>query len=132
MKSARTARAPLAGTRSMKNKVLIVLLAAAAAALVVSHLRLPYAVRTWRMEESAAAARTGERMTYAAPQGDVDVNSANMDELQALYGVGPALAQEIIAEREMNGAFHYPEDLLNVKGIGEKTLEKMWEQLKLP
>ena len=116
----------------MKNKLLIALLAAAAAALVISHLRIPYGVRTWRMEESAAAARTGERMTYAAPQGDVDVNSADMEALQALYGVGPSLAQEIIAEREQNGAFHYAEDLLNVKGIGEKTLEKMREQLKLP
>ncbi len=116
----------------MKHKVLIALLAAAAVALVVSHLRLPHSVRTWRMEESAAAARAGERMTDAAAQGDVDVNSAGLEALQALYGVGPALAQEIIAERETNGAFHYPEDLLNVKGIGEKTLEKMLEQLKLP
>ncbi len=116
----------------MKNKLLIALLAAAAAALVISHLRLPYAVQSWRMAESAAAARAGEGITYAAPQGDVDVNSADAEALQALYGVGPALAQEIVAEREANGLYHYPEDLLNVKGIGEKTLEKMWEQLKLP
>jgi competence ComEA-like helix-hairpin-helix protein len=43
------------------------------------------------------------------------------EELQALYGIGPSLAQTIVEERETNGAFHYPEDLLNVKGIGEKN-----------
>ena len=52
--------------------------------------------------------------------------------MQKLPGIGPVLAGEIIAEREKNGAFYYPEDLLNVKGIGEKSLEKMLEQFKLP
>ena len=35
-------------------------------------------------------------------------------------------------EREKNGPFYYPEDLMNVKGIGEKTLEKLLPHIRLP
>ena len=116
----------------MRNKVLIAALAALAALLVGVHLRMPHSTQVWRMETPAAAARSGESLNHAMPHGDVDVNRASSRELEALAGVGPVLAQEIIAERETNGDFHYPEDLISVKGIGEKTLEKMREQLKLP
>jgi len=116
----------------MRNRVLIAFLAVLAAAMIILHLHMPYSTRSWRMEQSAASLRAGEQMPVSMPQGDVDVNTASLEELDRLYGVGPALAQAIIAERETNGLFHYPEDLINVKGIGEKTLEKMLEQLKLP
>ena len=66
------------------------------------------------------------------PHGTVQVNHASPAELDQLPGVGPALAQEIIAEREKNGFFHYPEDLVSVRGIGPKTQESMREQLRLP
>lgn len=116
----------------MRNKLLIAALALAAAVMIGLHLRVPHSTQVWRMAESEATARSGERMSVAMPQGDVDVNAASAEELTALKGVGPTLAQEIIAERERNGDFHYPEDLINVKGIGEKTLERMREQLRLP
>lgn len=63
--------------------------------------------------------------------GNVRVNSATVEELQALYGVGPVYAQAIADEREANGLFFYPQDLLAVKGIGEKRLAAMIEQLDL-
>ena len=47
-------------------------------------------------------------------------------------GIGPKLATAIIDEREQNGAFRYWEDLLCVRGIGEKTLRKLEGQLGLP
>lgn len=47
-------------------------------------------------------------------------------------GVGEVIAQRIIEEREENGPFYYPEDLMNVKGIGEKTLEKLLSHIRLP
>ena len=116
----------------MIKKALIALLAALAAAMVIVHLRMPHNTRSWRMDESRAAARAGERMNVSMPEGDVDVNNGSVEELDRLYGVGPALAQAIVEEREANGLFHYPEDLINVKGIGEKTLQKMRDQLLLP
>ena len=68
-------------------------------------------------------------MPTLAPQGQVDVNTADAQALLALDGVGPALAEAILTERAQNGAFWYPEDLLAVKGIGEKTLAGFREQL---
>ena len=60
------------------------------------------------------------------------VNTADADELDTLPGVGEVIAQRIIEEREQNGPFYYPEDLMNVKGIGEKTLEKLLPHIRLP
>ena len=56
--------------------------------------------------------------------GDIRVNEAGMTELELLNGIGPAYAERILAEREKNGPFHYPEDLESVNGIGPKTLRK--------
>ncbi len=53
----------------------------------------------------------------------LDVNAASAQELETLTGVGPALAAEIVKEREENGAFEALEDLLRVKGIGESKIE---------
>lgn len=63
--------------------------------------------------------------------GRVNVNEADKEALCALNGVGPALAERIIRERETNGRFSYPEDLLTVSGIGRKTLEKLLDQMEL-
>ncbi|MDD5899106.1 MAG: ComEA family DNA-binding protein, partial [Clostridia bacterium] len=88
--------------------------------------------QVYHLAQAGAAARSGETMDVSMPNGTVQVNRASPAELDQLPGVGPALAQEIIAEREKNGFFHYPEDLVGVRGIGPKTLERMREQLRLP
>ena len=55
----------------------------------------------------------------------VNINTASAQELeQNLKGVGPKKAQAIIEYREANGPFFSAEELINVKGIGPKTLEK--------
>ena len=74
--------------------------------------------------------RVPVRIPTLAPQGQVDVNTADAQALLALQGIGPALAEAILAERGRNGAFYYPEDLLCVKGIGEKTLAGFRDQLR--
>ena len=55
----------------------------------------------------------------------VHINSASVDELCALNGVGPKLAEKILDTRNALGAFKTPEDLQKVPGIGKKKLEKL-------
>ncbi|MDQ4075178.1 MAG: helix-hairpin-helix domain-containing protein [Chloroflexota bacterium] len=61
----------------------------------------------------------------------VRLNSATGEELEALPGIGPALAARIIEYRTANGPFTSIEQLTEVKGIGDKLLERMREYLVL-
>ena len=72
-------------------------------------------------EEAAEAA--DEKIPEAA--GPIDINTADAATLQTLPGIGETKAGDIIAHREANGPFAAVDDLKNVKGIGEKTLEKL-------
>lgn len=107
------------------------LMVIAAGWMILSHLRMPYATETLCLTASRALPRAGERMEYRMPSGPVDINRAGAEELDALYGVGPVISQRIVDERDAGGPFHYPEDLLSVKGIGEKTLEKFRNQIRI-
>jgi competence protein ComEA len=53
----------------------------------------------------------------------ININTASADELMSLKGVGEKKARTIIEFRENNGPFKQPEDIINVPGIGPKTLE---------
>jgi competence protein ComEA len=59
----------------------------------------------------------------------VNINTANTDELQTLNGIGPSKASAIVSYREENGLFQTVEDLGQVSGIGEKSLEKIKAQI---
>lgn len=61
----------------------------------------------------------------AATASLLDLNAAAQQQLEELPGIGPSKAKAIIAYREQHGAFKSVEDLLNVKGIGPKMLEKL-------
>ncbi len=55
-------------------------------------------------------------------QGKININTANAEQLQELPGIGPTLAERIIAYRDKNGPFQTLSELTNVEGIG---LEKL-------
>ena len=55
----------------------------------------------------------------------VDINRANATELESLPGIGPSTAEKIVADRDANGPFTSPEDLMRVTGIGEKKFEAL-------
>jgi competence protein ComEA len=59
----------------------------------------------------------------------VNLNTATLEQLDALPGVGPAIAQRIIDSRQAEGPFRQVDDLTRVDGIGAKTLERLREQV---
>jgi competence protein ComEA len=61
----------------------------------------------------------------------VDVNKAGVEQLMTVPGIGKVMAQRIIDFRKEHGPFGRIEDLLKVKGIGEKSLEKLKPYLKV-
>jgi competence protein ComEA len=68
----------------------------------------------------------------AAVTAKVSINTASAEDLsEMLTGIGPSKAAAIVAHREQHGAFKTVEDLINVKGIGEATLEKNRDRISL-
>ena len=63
--------------------------------------------------------------SVAALAGPVNLNTATVVQLDGLPGVGKSTAQRIVDYRQKNGSFKKPEDLMNVKGIGEKAFLKL-------
>jgi competence protein ComEA len=62
----------------------------------------------------------------------VHINKAGVDELQALPGVGPVLADRIVTYRDEHGPFKSIEDLLDVPGIGEAKLAGFRDLVAIP
>lgn len=59
----------------------------------------------------------------------VNLNTATLEQLQTLPGIGPAIAKAIVDYRSKAGKFSKPEELINVKGIGDKKFQKIKDRL---
>ena len=64
-----------------------------------------------------------------APTGKVNINTATASQLTELPGVGEKLAARIVEFRQKQGPFKSTQELMNVKGIGEKNLQKLQQYL---
>jgi len=78
---------------------------------------------------AASAAQGSGTKTTQVPQVSVstpiNLNSASVAQLETLPGIGRATAERILEYREKNGGFKKVEDLMNVRGVGEKSFLKL-------
>jgi len=81
----------------------------------------------------ALVASTGvalaEGKAKPAPAAKVNINTASVEQLASLPGVGEKLAARIVEYRQKAGAFKSAHELMNVKGIGEKNLQRIESHL---
>jgi len=96
----------------------VLLLALAVAAMAV----LPAGAQQKPQGSSSKPAAAKAAPTSSAP---INLNTATQAQLESLPGIGPKAAQRILEYRQKNGNFKKPEDLMNVKGIGEKSFLKL-------
>ncbi len=91
----------------------------------------PEPIATPKVEAPTPAPEPARPSPVAAAVARMNVNTATQAQLELLPGVGPALAQRIIADREKNGRYTAIEQLDRVKGIGPKTIEKLRPHIRL-
>lgn len=82
-----------------------------------------------QVAQSEAVASAGQTTTDSSAK--VNINTATLDQLDALPGIGQATAEKIIADREANGPFSSPEDLKRVSGIGDKKYEELADMISV-
>lgn len=75
--------------------------------------------------QAPPAAPTAAQTKEKPPVAVVNINTATSTELQTLPGIGASTATRILDYRQKNGGFKKVEDLMNVRGIGEKTFLKL-------
>ena len=95
------------------------MLAVVIAALAVMLLKFAVGVRSVRPMGSLPPVESPALEAWTAGQARVDINTAGLDELMTLPGIGEVRAQAILDYRAEHGPFRYPEDLIRVDGIGE-------------
>ncbi len=88
-------------------------------------LDVPYVAGYIPDEEEGFAVVTEGTPSPLAGEDLVDINTATLNELDKLPGIGPTTAQKIIDHREDNGPFARIEDIVNVSGIGSATYEEI-------
>ena len=111
----------------MKERLGWMLLVLAAIALLVN-IRLPAKPASVTITATGPAANAAP---VPVKQGTIPVNSADAALLDTLPGIGKVYAQAIIDERMAHGPYFYPEDVMDVKGIGVKRLEAIYDMLDL-
>lgn len=78
-----------------------------------------------QIAEAAVETAAAPRRSGKAPPVRTNINTATAEQLQRLPRIGPAIAGRIVEHRRTHGPFRSPEQITEVRGIGEKTLEKL-------
>jgi comEA protein len=82
-----------------------------------------------RTGQPSTTRASGRSAAKPAVSGTININTASATDLQALPGVGAKTAQRIVEYRQKNGPFKKVEDLMNVRGVGEKNFLKLKNQI---
>ena len=82
-----------------------------------------------KVGEEAEEIPAGVTSKEATKEGKVNINTATVEELKTLKGVGEKKAEAIIEYRKKNGSFKTKEDLMKVRGIGKKLFESFQERI---
>lgn len=82
-----------------------------------------------KVGEEAEEIPAGATSKEATKEGKVNINTATVEELKTLKGVGEKKAEAIIEYRKKNGSFQTKEDLMKVRGIGKKLFESFQERI---
>jgi competence protein ComEA len=99
------------------------MLVATAALLVVAAAAAPHAIAQAKSGSSSAA--------KPAVTGTININTASAADLQRLPGIGAKTASRVIEYRQKNGPFKKVEELMNVRGVGEKSFLKLKGQISV-
>lgn len=82
-------------------------------------------------DKESAENKTSNDNVSKSPTGKISINTASLEELQTLDGIGETKAKAIIGYRETNGAFKNIEEIKNVSGIGDATYEKIKDDITI-
>ena len=88
---------------------------------IFSQLSSPDTLTPQRFQQQS----TRNNETVVIQQFPININKANLEELQVLPKIGPAMAKRIVEFRQANGPFKNTSEIMNVKGIGKKTYQKL-------
>ena len=107
-------------------RVVLMLLAVAAMAVIPAA-----AAQQAKAASASPGAPSRASKATPAPATPINLNTATQAQLESLPGVGTKAAQRILEYRKQNGSFKKVEDLMNVKGFGEKTFLKLKPMLTI-
>lgn len=101
----------------------------AAASAVPGASTSPVPSATALMQDPAPAAPAQSTAGTNSARGLIDINTASASRLDELPGIGPGKAKAIVEHRQEKGPFRTPEELKNVKGIGQKTYDGLKDRI---
>jgi len=94
-------------------------------------LSLAICATTLPAQDEKAPKQTEQQQEAAQSTAKININTASLDQLTTLPRVGPTIGARIISFREEHGGFEKVEELMNVKGIGQKTFERLKTMIEI-
>lgn len=112
------------GTHTVQKTTLFKLMGAVVASSLLVFSAAAFSAQDKPSAKNSAESKKSAQVQTAPMASVINLNKADVQTLAQLNGIGEKKAQDIIAYREAKGGFKSVDELLSVKGIGEKLLEK--------